>query len=211
MSCATSGVMNMAYHPPSDSLNRIDAIKKKFEDAEKKQTIVKRTPAFRCDRVVCGKTVAHVSPKIKPYWNSNSEVKTVARKLSPKIGEIANNFQKSLSENNLDYSVKLISREKNILGNLPEYSVVNKTKKEDAEKVRLAMLSPLPAGPPPKKPPRIFTHTPRNEAKAKLDKIQNFIKNYDQKGHVIAPRSNGKVFFLSVRLSYFLFRNDRNP
>lgn len=219
MSCTVTGLLNMPYYPPQETQNRVDAIKKKFEDVEKKheKPLVKRSPAFRCDRIVCGKNVTNISPKNKPTWTSaqsDSEVKSINRQKSAKTSPIVEGFQKSLSENNLignkdkhDYSVKFISHEKNILGKndnytklLAEYSVVNKKKEKSpelADKVRLALQSPLPVGPPPKKPPRIFTHTPQKEAKSdarlKLEKIENFMLKHEKHSHVIVPRKSEEV------------------
>jgi len=200
----------MPYFPCHEQTqNRVDAIKKKFEDAEKKtDRPIKRSPAFRCDRIVCGKNVSNVSPRSRAA-QSDSEVKTVGRNFDRLAIEKNDKIPKSHSENNIfvnknkpDYSVKFIKRETDVLAaRIPSYSIVNKPKKELSpdlpETLKLALKSPLPTGPPPKKPPRTFTHTPFHEAKVdaklKLGKIESYILKHDKNAHVIVPRKSEEV------------------
>jgi len=134
----------------------------------------------------------------------------------------------------------LISRQTNLLGQsqdksnknevndkiLAQYSVVNKKsprKNDDikegkecelklTDSIKLALSSPLPKGPPPKKPPRTFLHTQNiqnhnessNESKPvkpsdenpklklKLEELEKIVRTHDIRSHTTVPRQNFK-------------------
>lgn len=114
---------------------------------------------------------------------------------------------------------------------LAQYSVVNKRSpkkhegmlecKESKESelkwtdsIKLALSSPLPKGPPPKKPPRTFLHTQNSQSqnvnqspneiklskpsddspklKLKLEKLEKIVRTHDIRSHNTVPRQNFK-------------------
>lgn len=129
--------------------------------------------------------------------------------------ETNNDFELKLSEENLETK------------KIPEYAQVNKPKRKQLEitdnltdTLKAALKQPLPIGPPPKKPPRTFAHTPRNngekpqkiELKSEFsDKLNELVSSHKKEPEVKTKIKSDPKLMLQKLENALLSNRIRSP
>lgn len=192
----------------AENVGTVDVLKKRFEsfqttkkpvhgldDRRHEKNVnkrnIKRTPAFRRDINISRKLVNHspqglaVTNNLKPFSNrnsNNSECNKISLIDSPSYKADNSNQKLCLDRFIIDDRNKSVADKKALIQCLKKKLETNnvigckpKVPKKNSEHT---LKTPLPVGPPPKKPPRTFAHDKQVDPKFTFQCIMESHKNF---------------------------------
>lgn len=188
----------------AENVGTVDVLKKQFESFQStKKPIhgledrheknvnkrnIKRTPAFRRDINISRKLIDHspqdlsVTNNLKQFSNSNnSECNKISQSVSLSYKTDNSNQKLCLDQFTRDDEITCLANKKVLIQCLKKKIEINNAigckPKVPKKNFEHTLKTPLPIGPPPKKPPRTFAHDKQIESNLTFQCIMESCKN----------------------------------